>query len=341
RKGLAMGLDPSLVKKQEKRLARQNAGNTFESLAREWHEHQQMRWSEGHAKDVLHRLSIDIFPEIGFRPIKDILPPEILDALRKVEDRGAYEIARRLLQNCGQVFRYAVATGRLDSDPTRDLKGALKPFKKSHFAALEVKDLPTFLYDLETNKARLYPQTIRAIKLLMLTFVRTGELIGARWEEIDLDGAQWEIPAERMKMRRPHMVPLSRQVITLLHEQHEITGRWPWVFPNQIRPKDHMSNNTVLMALRRMGYKGKMTGHGFRALAMSTIKERLGYRHEVVDRQLAHAPKNKVDSAYDRAKFLDERKIMMQNWADYLESLASGCSGKGAGSVGKKGKCPL
>lgn len=315
------GINPSFAKKEEKRQSLLSHENTFEALAREWHEHTGARWTEGHAKDILHRLSMDIFPEIGHRPIREITPPELLAAIRKIESRGAHEMARRALQNAGQVFRFAVATGRVESDPTRDLKGALKPFKKSHFASLDTKDLPPFLTALNKNEARLYPQTIRAVKLLMLTFVRTSELIGAKWEEFDFESKEWHIPAERMKMRKPHIVPLSRQVIDILQEQKELTGQWEWIFPNQVRPKTHMSNNTVLMALRRMGYQGKMTGHGFRALAMSTIKQELGYRHEVVDRQLAHAPRNKVDAAYDRAKFLNERKIMMQAWADYVDGL--------------------
>ncbi len=199
----------------------------------------------------------------------------------------------------------------------------LKPAPKGHFAALDVKDLPEFIQALEKNDARLYPHTRRAIKLLMLTFVRTSELINARWDEFDLENAEWIIPAARMKMRKDHIVPLSRQTVAILKEQKEETGQWRFVFPNQARPKKSMSNNTVLKALERMGYKGRMTGHGFRALAMSTIKEKLGYRHEVVDRQLVHAPRNKIDAAYDRAKFLDERKIMMQRWADYLDGMAS------------------
>lgn len=315
---LKEGTDPSSARKEEKRQKLLSNDNTFESIAREWHEHTKARWTENYAKDLLHRLSTDVFPEIGYKPIRDITPPDILYAVRKIESRGAYEMARRALQTTGQVFRFAVATGRVASDPTRDLKGALKPFKKSHFAALEAKELPKFLDTLNKNEARLYPQTIRAVRLLMLTFVRTSELIGAKWDEFDFEAREWNIPPERMKMRNPHIVPLSSQVIEILNDQKELTGQWDWVFPNQVRPKSHMSNNTVLMALRRMGYQGRMTGHGFRALAMSTIKEKLGYRHEVVDRQLAHAPRNKVDAAYDRAKFLDERKIMMQAWSDYV-----------------------
>lgn len=186
--------------------------------------------------------------------------------------------------------------------------------------------MPQFLNVLEKNDARLYARTRRAIRLLMLCFTRTTEMIHAKWHEIDFENAVWEIPAERMKMGKPHIVPLSRQAIAILKEQHEETGHLntDWVFPSQVRPKQAMSNNTVLFAIGRMGYKGRMTGHGFRALAMSTIKEKLGYRHEVVDRQLAHAHKSKIDRAYDRAQFLDERAKMMQDWADYLDEIATG-----------------
>lgn len=324
KKLLASGIAPAQAKKDEKRQAYLNAENTFEAIAREWHEHNSAKWTPKYAADLLHRIEADIFPEIGHRPLSMISPPEVLDMLRKIENRGANEIARRALQTCGQIFRYAVGTGHAQNDPTRDLKGLLKPFSKSHFAALEAKDLPAFLSILNKNEARLYPQTIRAMKLLMMTFVRTSELIGARWNEFNWEESVWEIPAERMKMRKPHIVPLSQHVIQLLQEQRELTGQWQWVFPNLSRPMKHMSNNTILMALKRMGYAKKMTGHGFRALAMSTIKEKLGYRHEVVDRQLAHAPKSGVDAAYDRAKFLDERKKMMQEWGNYLDRLAQG-----------------
>lgn len=324
RKQHAAGIDPAQAKKDVLRHARLNAGNTFENVAREWHEHNKGKWSESYSSDQLRRLEADIFPQMGYRPIADITSPEVLEVIRKIENRGAHELARRAMQTCGQIFRYAVGTGKAASDPTRDLQGLLKPSKKGHFAALDAKALPEFLAALNKNEARLYAQTLRAMRLLMLLFVRTSELIGAKWEEFDLDAGVWEIPAERMKMKRPHIVPLSRQAVAILKEQKELTGKWSWVFPNIGKPLKHMSNNTILVALKRMGYKGRMTGHGFRALAMSTIKEKLGYRHEVVDRQLAHAPRNKVDAAYDRAQFLDERKVMMQDWADYIDTVATG-----------------
>lgn len=184
-------------------------------------------------------------------------------------------------------------------------------------------ELPEFIQSIDRNEARLYQNTRNALKLIMLTFVRTSELINARWEEIDFEKKEWVIPAERMKMGKEHIVPLSRQAIEILKDQKEIAGHWPLVFPSSVKPQKSISNNTILGAIKRLGYKGLMTGHGFRALAMSTIKQELGYRHEVVDRQLAHVPKNKIDKAYDRALFLKDRKVMMQEYADFLDAIAS------------------
>lgn len=324
RKLLSISVDPSLAKQEEKRQVTLNAKNTFESIAREWHSHHFDRWSINHAGTVMRRLEADLFPVLGNRPINNITAPDILNALRQVEERGAYEMARRAMQFCGQVFRYAIHTGRLDYNPAADLRGALKPVKRGHYAALEAKDLPEFLTKLNRNDARLFPLTRMAVELLMLTFVRTSELTKAKWDEFDFDDKTWVIPAERMKMRQPHIVPLSKQVVAILKQIKFITGNREWVFPGQHDPRKYMSNGTILVALGRMGYRGRATGHGFRALAMSTIKEKLGYRHEVVDRQLAHAHRNSVDAAYDRAKFLDERRKMMQQWADYIDRLKIG-----------------
>lgn len=321
RKLLAQGLDPSAVKQEHKREIAINAENTFELIAREWLAKHKHKVSEGHSTTIEYRLEKEVFPVIGKRPIRDINAPEILAMLQKIEKRGAYEMARRCKQYCGQVLRYGIATGRAERDHTADLKDALTTTKVKHLAAIDPRELPTFLRALHQNQARLYPQTRLAMEFLMLTFVRTNELINARWEEIDCDSATWYIPAERMKMRQPHVVPLCKQTLTILEELKQYPSPHGWIFPSPTRPRNHMSNNAILQALRRMGYHGKMTGHGFRALAMTTIKERLGYRHEVVDRQLAHAHRNKVNAAYDRAQFLDERRKMMQEWADYLESL--------------------
>ncbi len=326
KKLLIAGTDPITHKHDRTRLAIRNAQNTFKSVALEWHGNQIDKWSTNHALNVMRRLDVDIFPYIGSRPIADIDAPELLDVLRRIEKRGALDVAGRVKQICGQVFRYGIATGKCKRDHSADLKGALKKGKSGHYPALDIKEMPEFLKALERNEPRLFSRTRRAIKVLMLTFVRTNELINAKWPEFDLENARWEIPAERMKMGNPHIVPLSRQVITILKEQKEETEHLntDWVFPNQIRPKEPMSNNTILFAIGRLGYKGRHSGHGFRALAMSTIKENLGYRHEVVDRQLAHAHKSKIDRAYDRAKFLPDRKKMMQEWADYMDTVASG-----------------
>lgn len=315
RKLLRQEIDPSKAKKDKKLQTSLNAANNFEAIAREWHSTNADKWSEGHRKNILHRLEMDIFPQIGNYPIADITPPELLNVIRQIEKRGANEIAHRAKQTCGQIFRYAIVTGRADRDPSADLKDALKPAISGHYSALDAKDLPDFLKALERNEARLYLQTKLAVLLLVHTFVRTSELINATWEEIDLDNALWTIPGSRMKMGKDHLVPLSRQVLEMLKEQKKLTGQWNWVFPSVVSPRKAMSNNTILGAIRRLGFKDKTTGHGFRALAMSTIKEKLGYRHEVIDRQLAHAPVSKVDRAYDRAQFIDERKKMMQEWA--------------------------
>lgn len=323
RKMLEDGIDPSSAKRDNRQLAKTNAANTFEGVAREWHGRNRERWTPLYSQDILHRLEADIFPAIGKRPVADISPLVVLGALRKIENRGAGEMARRAAQYCGQIFRYAVVTGRADRNPTADLKGALKPIKHGHFAALEPKDLPEFLNSLERNDARLFVLTRLAIRLMMLTFVRTSELINATWEEFDLDAAEWAIPAERMKMRKPHIVPLSKQAVAILRQLQTMNGNYKWVFASPTKPRRHMSNNTILKALERLGYKGRMTGHGFRALAMTTIKEKLKFPHEVVDRQLAHAPRNKVDAAYDRTKFLDERRKMMKAWANYLDAITS------------------
>jgi integrase len=318
------GIDPGHAKQEKKALDKLGSSQTFEAIAREWHENKRDGWQPNTAADKLNRLEKDVFPYLGTNPIASITPPQVLMVLRRVESRGALELSRRLKQTIGQVFRYAVATGRAERDPTQDLKDALKPMQHGHFAAIEVKELPAFMAALERNEARLFMQTRLALRLMMLTFVRTSELIEAEWSEFDLDAASWEIPKERMKRRRPHLVPLSKQAVRALRELHALTGNNRYLFSNQRDHEKPMSNGAILMALRRMGYQGKMTGHGFRALAMSTIKEKLGYRHEVIDMQLAHAKENKVQAAYDRAQFIADRTRMMQRWADYLDAVATG-----------------
>lgn len=325
RKLVRQGTDPDMVKKQEKRDAVLNAATTFEGVAREWHDAQQGKWTPKHARNVMHKLETDIFPHIGNRPVADIDAPEVLLTLRKIEDRGALDMAARARGLCEQIFRYSIATGKRTDNPTCHLKGALKTRKTEHFAAIEARELPAFLSALNRNDARLFPSTRHALTMLMLTFVRTSELINATWDEFDLENSLWEIPAERMKMRRPHIVPLSRQVLDILHEQKKACMhlRTPYVFPGPYKPGKPMSNNTILKALSNLGYKGVMTGHGFRALARTTIREKLCYDADVIERQLAHAHRNKVVAAYDRAQFIDERVKMMQDWADYIDTQAT------------------
>lgn len=310
----------------------EKAANTFEKLAREWHTNRLSTWRESTAKDTLRRLEIDIFPEIGSLPIDQITHKQMIAALRKIEARGAHEIAHRVKATCARIFSYANQQGIENKNPAADLKDVLKPAQAGHFAAITADELPAFMHAMNQNDARLYKPTGIALRLLLLQFMRTSELVTTPWSEIDLESGEWVIPWQRMKRgkltvnpdKTNHHVCLSSQALRLLRDLHTLTGGGTYLFPNQLDHRKPMSNGAILMALKRMGYQSKMTGHGFRALAMSTLKERLGYRHEVVDRQLAHAQKDKTASAYDRAQFLAERKRMMQEWADYLDATLSG-----------------
>lgn len=330
RKLMLSGVDPARYRDDAKRRAVEEAANTFEKVAREWYTNKVPTWSERTSKNMIQRLEADIFPEIGGRPINELKHRDIIVTLRKIEERGAAEIAHRLKAVCSQIFSYAIQCGLTDRNLVVDMKDVLKTRRASHFAAIDSDELPAFLDSIERNEARMFQPTRIALRLMLLVFVRTSELIETPWSEINLEKCEWIIPWQRMKRGKltvnpdttNHHVCLSRQACELLRELHAITGGGKYLFPNQRDRKRPISNNTILVALERMGYKGRMTGHGFRALAMSTIKERLGYRHEVVDRQLAHAPKDKVASAYDRAQFLAERGRMMQDWADYIDSVA-------------------
>jgi integrase len=321
RRLLDQDIDPGMAKKERRLKAYEEAENTFEKLTRDWHDNWKQDKTPKHAAAILSRFETDVFPTIGDFPVNKVTPQMILQVVKKAEARAAYDVARRIKQTCGQILRFGVATGRAERDCSHDIKDAIRPYKMEHFAALDIKEIPDFLKVLDKNEMRLYKQTQLAMRLLMLTFVRTSELINARWEEFDLEDKTWIIPAARMKMRRDHLVPLSDQAVAILQELKEMNGDRTWVFPNQVRPIKAMSNGTIIHAIRRMGYQDRMTGHGFRALAMTTLKEKLGYRHEVIDRQLAHAKKNKIVAAYDRVEFLDDRRKMMQAYADYLEGL--------------------
>lgn len=325
------GTDPSLTRRIEKRQKAIESANTFEAIAREWHRHKADSWQPRTATNVLYRLEKDVFPLIGKYPIKELKVPIILDMLRQIERRGAVEMARRQAQVCGQIFRYAVATGVAEYDPVPSLRGALRPTPRGHHAAITPDELPEFLRILAKNEVHMSPPTRILTRLMLLVFVRTSELTETPWSEIDLDHEEWVIPWQRMKMGKrkinprkvDHHVFLPRQGWALLRELHAATGGGKYLFPNRNDHERPASNWGILAALKRMGYNGRMTGHGFRSLAMGVIKERLGYRHEVVDRQLSHQSGDTYGEAYDRAEFKDERKKMMQQYADYLDAAVS------------------
>ena len=324
RKLLREGRDPSLEKQEAKRLAAFSAADTFEAVALEWHKKNLPRWSENNANTVMTRLKRDVFPAIGYIPVKDLTAPRIAMAVQAIEKRGAYELARRALGLMRMVLAYAKVHGRILHNPADlETREVLSPAKKGHFAAMESKDLPAFLAKLYQNEGRLFRPTQLAMELLMLTFVRTSELIEAKWDEINFEKALWIIPGSRMKMGRDHMVPLSKQALAAFQELKMLNGHRPYIFPGQRDPLSHMSNNTILVALSRMGYRGVHTGHGFRALAMSTILEEMDYEYDVVDVQLAHGKKTDIAAAYNRAQYLKERTRMMQDWANYIERIAT------------------
>ena len=321
RKLLASGVDPGEHKKAVKAAGEERAANSFEIVAREWFAKQKGAWVASHADKILMRLENYIFPWLGARPVADITAKELLTTLNRVVDRGAVETAHRTLQNCGQVFRYAIVTGRADRNPAPDLRGALPPVKKVHRAAImEPKEIGGLLRAIDAYNGSLVTRC--ALQLAPLVFVRPGELRQAEWSEINLEAAEWLIPAEKMKMRQAHLVPLSRQAAAILAELQPLTGRGSFVFPGGRSPKRPMSNNAVLAALRRMGFaKDEMSGHGFRAMARTILDETLHFRPDYIEHQLAHAVKDPNGRAYNRTAHLPERRKMMQAWADYLDAL--------------------
>ena len=326
RKQLAVGVDPAQARRIQKQYKATLAANTFEAVAREWHANKLDSWQEHTATNILHRLEVDVFPLIGRHPIAEIKAPVMLDVLRQIEKRGALDMAKRQGQVCGQIFRYAIASGKAENDPLPSLRGALKPSASGHHAAITADELPDFLRAFEKIEGRMFVPTKVMFRLMMMTFVRTSELTETPWSEIDLENESWVIDWHRMKMGKKkvnprkvnHHVFLPTQGWALLRELHAITGGNKYLFPNMRDHEKPATNFGILAAVKRMGYGGKMTGHGFRSLAMGIIKERLGYRHEVVDRQLSHASGDAYGEAYDRAMFLDERRVMMQRYADYL-----------------------
>jgi integrase len=314
---LAQDIDPSQYKREQETKQKILLQNTFELVAREWYAHWQSSVTPRHASYTINRLEKDVFPVLGEKPISEITAPQILQVLRKVEARNAVEIAHRLKQAVGQVMRYGVHTGRLESDPTRDLQGALKNRPQGHYPSISIDELPELLKAMQDPKYRLFPLTRLALRLMLFTFVRTSELMGARWDEFNFEKALWTIPPERMKMRRAHTVLLSTEALEVLQEIRTYSHYSPLLFPNMRGDTGHMSNESLNRALELMGFKGRMSGHGFRSLATGVLIEKLGYHYDLIDMQLAHQ-KGKIESAYRRTSQLEDRKEMLQKYADYL-----------------------
>ena len=318
KKLLLEGLDPAKVKRQRSADGGLSLGETFKEIADTWHK----QWSEvrspRHAAYVRRRLEGDVFPVIGDLPIASLRPLDVVKVIKAIEARGAVDIAKRAYQTIGAICRYAVAHGLMDRDPTRDVKPSdiLISRRSTNYARVDVKELPELLRAVEAYQGT--STTRMALKLMALTFVRTGELIAARWTEFDLSEAVWRIPAERMKMRTEHIVPLSRQAIETLQTLKVISGNAELLFPGDRNRKKPISNNTLLKALERMGFKGRMTGHGFRGLA-STVLHENGFDHAHIEVQLAHQERNRISASYNHALYLKQRTVLMQWWADYLD----------------------
>jgi len=322
RKVLANGADPSAVKKAQKAAVVALAENSFEIVAREWLSKFSKNWKESHTRTTTLRLVNDVFPWLGARPIGEIDAPELLTVLRRIESRGALEAAHRVSAICGQVFRYAIATGRAQRDPAADLRGSLPPHRGKHLAAItEPVQIGKLMRDIEGYRGSF---TVRcALRLAPMVFVRPIELSRAEWAEIDLDKAEWRIPADKMKMKALHIVPLSTQALAILRELHPLTGSGHYLFPNVRTSTLSMAGNTILAAIRSMGYtSAEMTAHGFRHMASTLLNEQ-GFNADAIERQLAHKASG-VRATYNAAEYLPERRRMMQYWADYLDGLKSG-----------------
>lgn len=318
---LALGDDPSLVKKAEKREKESQVNNSFEKITLEWHDYKKPNWSKGYADDLLEAFQKDIFPYIGKVSITEIKPLDMLEVLRKLEKRGVLDKLKKIRQACNQVFRYAIVTGRAEYNPASELAGALSTPKAKHFPHLNVNELPEFLQALSVCSGSKITQI--ATKLLMITGVRTIELRAAEWSEIDFDKAIWEIPKERMKMHRPHMVPLSTQALELFKEIQTITGKFKYIFHGRNDASKPMSEAAINQVIKRIGYDGRATGHGFRH-TMSTILHEQGYNTAWIETQLAHVDKNSIRGTYNHAQYIDGRREMLQWYADYMDTLENG-----------------
>lgn len=320
RKLVAEGKNPSEVRKEQKIALQTESESAFEKIATEWHQMKSAKWSEGYASDIMEAFQNDIFPYVGTRPVGEIKPLELLNVLRKIEKRGALEKMRKVRQRCSEVFRYAIATGRAEFNPAADLSSALEVHQSNHFPFLKADEIPDFLRALDSYTGSRLVQI--ATKLLMITGVRTIELRAALWLEFDLDNAIWEIPAERMKMRRAHLVPLSTQALNLLNELKRMTGNYRYVFPGRNDPNKPMSEASINQVIKRIGYSGRTTGHGFRH-TLSTILHEQGYESSWIEMQLAHVDKNSIRGTYNHAQYLERRNEMMQWYSDKLFNISS------------------
>ncbi|MHB8744665.1 MAG: tyrosine-type recombinase/integrase [Sulfuricaulis sp.] len=320
RKLIAQGVHPTRHRKVERARKAAESVNTFEAVAREWIGKQRSKWTPYYTTQVENMLKANVYPRIGALPIREVSAAQLLEIVQRVEKR-APSVAMLVRQWCSAIFRYAVATLRAETDPAATLKGAIHRPKVQHRAPLQRDEIPKFLKKLDGFAG--YRTTIIAMRLLLLTFVRPGELRAAEWSEFDLDNAEWRIPAHKMKMGEQHIVPLPKQAVALLRELRTLTGGQRLLFPNYRRPKTYMTATTINRALERMGYGGRFSSHGFRSTA-STLLNEMGWHADVIERQLAHAPRSKVRAAYNRALYIPERKKMMQAWADFIDSLQAG-----------------
>ncbi|HBV6665465.1 TPA: tyrosine-type recombinase/integrase, partial [Klebsiella pneumoniae] len=316
KKKLAEGIDPSFAKKEEKLVRDVRLHNTFQAVALEWHGTKVSRWSEGYASDIIEAFNKDIFPYIGQQPVNEIKPLVLLNVLRRMESRGATEKAKKVRQRCSEVFRYAIVTGRAEYNPAADLTSAMSGHESKHYPFLTVEELPDFFKALSGYTGS--PLIVLAARLLILTGVRTGELRGAFWSEFDLEKAVWEIPAERMKMKRPHLLPLSTQALEIVQQLKVMSGQYPLVFPGRNDPRKTMSEASINQVFKRIGYTGKVTGHGFRH-TMSTILHEEGFNTAWIETQLAHVDKNAISGTYNHAQYMEGRREMMQWYSDYLK----------------------
>jgi integrase len=323
RKLFATGVDPMAQRKAEKTAEKAAIENSFQSVAAQWLEHWQEGKSPRHVEYIKRRMDADILPRLGPRPIAEIEAPELVAMANAIQDRGARDIAKRALETVGQVFRFGIAHGYSKRNPASEIRPSdiLRSTRKVNYSRVDARELPALLRNIEVYQGT--HVTRLAMKLIALTFVRTSELIGAKWTEFDLEAGRWNIPPERMKMRTLHIVPMTSQALEVLDTLRTLTGESEWLFPGDRNANKPMSNNTILKALERMGYKGRMTGHGFRGLA-STILHEQGYAHDHIELQLAHAPRNAVSAAYNHALYLEPRAKMMQDWADFLERTQRG-----------------